>query len=77
MRLHRKDGAPINEPRNPDYPAVPAIPYPDHHCPSRTDSEQTVLSQVSIISFSAWDTELCSGFLPPSPVWRWEWGGWR
>lgn len=77
MRLHRKDGAPINEPRNPDYPAVPAIPYPDHHCPSRTDSEQTVLSQVSIISFSAWDTQLCSGFLPPSPVWRWEWGGWR
>lgn len=59
MRLHRKDGAPINEPRNPDYPAVPAIPYPDPHCPSRTDSEQMVLSQVSIISFSAWDTELC------------------
>lgn len=66
----------INEPRNPDYLAVPMIPYPDRHCPSRTGSEQMVLSQVSTI-FSAWDTELCSRFLPSSPVWRWEWGGWR
>lgn len=56
--MHRKDGASINEPRNSDFPAVPTIPYPNCHCPSRIGSEQMVLSQVSAISFSAWDTEL-------------------